>query len=147
MTGHEGRNYLEIVAKAKLRRLIVDGIPFLWNLRTSYQRVANVDYVDYTSLYSFRVYLEGCRSAPAIATFQAWESAHTGGPLHTGLPVDLRDPDSPRINLNQPRFAAQLIRLLKRRGWTPEQNKGPFEWAADRAALDEIWALVDKSKG
>ena len=123
----------------------MDTIPFLWRLRTSYQRVADVDYVDYTSFYSFRAYREGCRRAPAIVTFEAWESAYTGGPLHTGLPIDLRDSRSPRINLNQPRFAAELIRLLLRRGWAPEEEPRPFEWAGDRAALEEIWARIDRT--
>ena len=127
------------MSKAKLRKLVVNGVPFLWRLSTGYERIPNIDYIDHTSHYSFRVYQEGFRNAPAIAAFQAWESAQIGGPLHTGAPIDLGDPSSPRINLNQPRFAAELIRLLLDRGWAPEDNERPFEWVGERADLEEIW--------
>ena len=126
--------------KAKLRRLVVDGVPFLWRLSTSYRRLPDLDHVDCRSHYSFRVYREGFRNTPAIAEFEAWESPQLGGPLHTGAPIELADADSPRVNLNQPRFAAELVRLLLRRGWSPESDAGPFEWRGERAALDEIWA-------
>ena len=128
--------------KAKLRRLVVDGVPFLWRLSTSYRQLPDLGHVDYRSHYSFRVYREGFRKAPAIAEFEAWESPQTGGPLHTGAPIDLADGDSARVNLNQPRFAAELIRLLLRRGWSPESEDRPFEWAGDRAAIDEVWACA-----
>lgn len=130
------------MGKRKLRRLVVDGEPFLWRLSTGYQRVPNIDHVDYTSLYTFEAYREGFRNARATAEFEAWESPGAGGPLHTGSALELGDPSSPHINLNRPRFAAELIRLLLRRGWRPHSATRPFVWRGERADLELLWARV-----
>ena len=68
---------------------------------------------------------EGFANSPLVVTFRTWEDAIAGGPLHTGLPLDPKSPQSPSVNLNHPRHAAALIRAGIDRGWK-HGSKGAF---------------------
>ncbi len=111
--------------KQKLRQIIVDGTAYRWRFDPSYVHTPATSelYADtWHCRDTFTAYLATRRTGPLQIIFLTWE----GGPLHTGAPISLGNPQSSRINLHTPAFAAQLIQYARRRGWNPEQTHSAF---------------------
>jgi hypothetical protein len=81
--------------KPKLRRItLVDEI-YLWRLEWSYRKTSEAG--SYDTLYRLICYRDGFKHSAAIIHFTTWEDAVTGGPLHTGAPLDLNKPCGLRV--------------------------------------------------
>jgi|GEM_PF-2704814 len=102
------------MGKKKLRKIIVDGTPYLWAFRPGYIPAPDVGYL---CSDRFKAYAEGYKNSPVCIRFITWECAVSGGPLRCSAPLLLDDPDSLRANLHTPRWAAILIRLALEQGW------------------------------
>jgi hypothetical protein len=78
-------------------------------------------------------YLADKKLAPLLMSFTTWDDAIAGNPLNTGWRVELTS-----VNLNRPRFVAELIRAARKRGWTPETARRPFAIDDGLAVLAEL---------
>ena len=87
----------------------------------------------------FFLYRDGFKHSPAIIHFTTWEDAVTGGPLHTGAPLDLDMPNGLRVNLNRPAAIAKIIRYLKSTGWHPEVDRRKLEVQDGQMLLPRIF--------
>lgn len=84
-------------------------------------------------------YLLEAKNSPLHISFRTWEDSRVGGPLRTGLPLDLTDLQSGArgFNLHTPKHAAWPIRQALQTGWQPERS--PFvieqgvEWLMQRS--------------
>ena len=78
-------------------------------------------------------YLADKKLAPLLMSFTTWDDAIAGSPLNTGWPFELMS-----VNLNRPRFVAELIRAARNRGWRPETARRPFTVDDGLAVLVEL---------
>lgn len=130
--------------KKKLRRIVVQGQTYLWKFTPGY--VATGDPTNPWQCHDhFTAYLLEAKNSPLHISFRTWEDPIVGGPLRTGLPLDLADlqsgyqSDVPGINLHTPKHAAWLIRQALQTGWQPERSTKPFvveqgvEWLMQRS--------------
>ena len=107
------------MGKKKLRKIIVDGMPYLWAFRPGYiQPDSSVR--DFLCNDQFIAFAEGYKRNPVRIRFITWECPISGGPLRGGGPLLLDDPESLRANLHMPGWAAILIRLALKQGWQPQ---------------------------
>jgi hypothetical protein len=108
------------VARAKLRKLVVDESPYLWRVESVYIRTADGSHCARTT---FVVYLNGYNTSPARICFTLPADAMMGAPLNSGYQITLDSGLAARCNLNEPRSAAALVRLLRQLGWAPESGR------------------------
>jgi hypothetical protein len=78
-------------------------------------------------------YLADKKLAPLLMSFTTWDDAIAGNPLNTGWPFELMS-----VNLNRPRFVAELIRAARNGGWRPEIARRPFTVDDGVAVLVEL---------
>jgi hypothetical protein len=109
----------------KLRKLIVDNQTFGWRYQPGYERSPVSDRV-WQCHDIFTAYQVQYRRSPLRIHFVTWESAVSGGPLRSGDPVNLDNPNSGGINLHQPKFATELIRQALKSGWKPDTDSRPY---------------------
>ena len=83
-------------------------------------------------------YLADKKLAPLLMSFTTWDDAIAGNPLKTGWRFELMS-----VNLNRPRFVAELIRAARSRGWTPETARRPFTIDDGLAVLAELGYRAD----
>src|SRR4051812_33997550 len=103
----------------KLRKLTIGKEVYLWGLKHRYVR-AECEYI-------FTSYLDGRKASPFILLVKTWADARIGGPLHTGkVRLQLDDPKSPMVNLNESGMASTVIRYAKLKGWSPESSRKKF---------------------
>lgn len=113
--------------KKKFRQIVVDGQTYLWKFSPGY--VATNDAVCPWQCHDiFIAYLLQAKSGSLQIHFLTWEDPVAGGPLRTGLPLDLAEirSRSQGVNLHTPKEAARIIRLALQTGWKPEQRKALF---------------------
>jgi hypothetical protein len=111
--------------KKKLRNIVVDGLAYRWSFNPSYARTDDTAN-PYHCRDIFTAYAEANYASPLRIIFVTWECAIIGGPLRTGAPVLLNQPDTDRVNLHSPKWAAALIRAGLKRGWQADIHSGPF---------------------
>lgn len=99
---------------ATLRRITVDEKKYLWKFHSAYRRVNGS-----TRLYQcdnqFTAWLEGVKTSSFQVEFITQEE-----PIFVGENISLI------INLNEPKWAAEIIREAIQEGWTPELAKNPL---------------------
>ena len=78
-------------------------------------------------------YLADKKLAPLLMSFTTWDDAIAGSPLNTGWRFELMS-----VNLNRPRFVAELIRAARKRGWQPETTRQPLAIDDGLAVLVEL---------
>ena len=78
-------------------------------------------------------YLADKKLAPLLMSFTTWDDAVAGNPLNTGWRSGLMS-----VNLNRPRFVAELIRAARKRGWRPEAARRPFAIDDGLAVFDDL---------
>lgn len=110
------------MARPKLRRLQLDGARYLWRIEVAYIGVRTPALRARTA---FVAYLEGHKAVPGRLCFTTPADAQAGAPLRSGYAITLEG-ERVQLNLNQPRHAAAMIRLLLELGWDPSQRT-PFE--------------------
>ena len=113
--------------KKKFRHIVMNGQTYLWRLSPGY--VATNDPANPWQCHDiFTAYLFGVKASPCQIHFFTWEDPVVGGPLRTGLPLELNQIGSGAtgINLHTPRQAARLIQRALAAGWKPEQSKTSF---------------------
>jgi len=76
-------------------------------------------------------FLADKKLAPLLISFTTWDDAVAGNPLNTGWRFELMS-----VNLNRPRFIAELIRAARKRGWRPETARQPL-------AIDDGLAMLE----
>jgi len=84
-------------------------------------------------------YLADKKLAPLLMSFTTWDDAVAGNPLNTGWRPERRM----SVNLNRPRFVAELIRAARNRGWRPESARRPFTIDDGLAVLGELGHEAD----
>jgi hypothetical protein len=119
------------MSQKKLRKIIVDGAPYLWAFRPGYIQMPDVSWRDYLCSDQFIAYAEGHKNSPVRIRFITWECPVSGGPLRCSAPLLLDDPDSLRANLHTPRWAAILIRLALKQGWQAQSAPLTLENGTD----------------
>jgi hypothetical protein len=62
--------------------------------------------------------LEGHKASPGRLCFTTLADAQAGAPLQSGYAISV-DGEQVQLNLNQPRHAASMVRLLRELGWDP----------------------------
>ena len=97
-----------IMAKAKLRKIVIDGNAYLWSIKTKYLQ-KETTYLDYHTQIQFTAYLEGCKVTPVSIHFATWEDAIAGNPLTSA--------GAGEMNLNKPSLAKVLIQGAISKGW------------------------------
>jgi len=112
------------MAKKKLRKIIVDGTEYLWNFDPGYRPTCSPSDL-YKCYDTFTAFLAGSKTSLLRVHFTTWECPIVGGPLRNGEPLVFGEPAS-GINLHTPRWAAILIRMAKKKGWTPELPSHPL---------------------
>jgi hypothetical protein len=115
--------------KQKFRQIVVDGIAYCWRYDPGYARRSSADDPGDGIWYcqdTFTAYLASQRTSPLRIVFRTREDAILGGPLRTGVPINLNNPQGSKINLHTPAMAAQLIQHARQHGWDPEQSRPPF---------------------
>ncbi|MCB9602964.1 MAG: hypothetical protein H6720_21825 [Sandaracinus sp.] len=117
--------------KKKLRRLVVDGAPYLWSV--GHLHFPRNEPPGHRCAERLTVYREGFRKAPAKLTFVATDGVLVGYPS-SGVVVLERNET---FNLHTPSLVARLIRGLE--GWEPEHRSSP--WMADDG-IQRLRALV-----
>jgi len=76
--------------KKKLRRIVVNGQTYLWKFAPGY--VATNDPANlWQCLDRFTAYRSHTKDNPLKISFLTWEDPIIGGPLRTGLPLDLNE--------------------------------------------------------
>lgn len=113
--------------KKKFRHLMINGQMYLWRFRPDY--LASGDLVPQWQCHDlFIAYLRHLKACPLQIHFLTWEDPVMGGPLRTGLPLDLAKlgTDTSGLNLHTPGHAAWIIRRALATGWKPEQSRTPF---------------------
>jgi hypothetical protein len=74
--------------KKKLRRIVVQGQTYLWKFTPGY--VATGDPANpWQCQDRFTAYLSQTKASPLHISFLTWEDSMIGGPLRTGIPLDL----------------------------------------------------------
>lgn len=113
--------------KKKLRRIVVHGQTYLWKFTPSYVATPNPAN-PWQCQDRFTAYLSHRKASPLHISFLTWEDPKVGGPLRTGMPLDLDEisTGSWRANLHTPKYAAWIIQRALETGWKPEQSRGPF---------------------
>jgi len=104
------------MGKKKLRKIVVDGTPYLWAFRPGYIQ-PDPTVRDYLCSDQFLAYVEGHKNNPVRIRFITREYPIAGGPLRCDGPLLLDDSESLRANLHTPKWAAVLIRLALKQGW------------------------------
>jgi len=115
------------MGKKKLRKIIVDGAPYLWAVSSGHiqQPEPPVPGPRLSYLYSdqFVAFAEGYRRSRVRIRFITWGSFYGGSGLRHGTPQLLGDDSvSLEVNLHTPRWAAILIRLALKQGWRPQST-------------------------
>jgi hypothetical protein len=113
--------------KKKLRQIVVDGQTYLWRFTPGY--VATHDPAHPWQCHDhFTAYLLHAKVSPLHVSFLTWEDPVMGGPLRTGMPLDLDERHSEvwRVNLHTPKYAAWIIQRALEGGWQPEQSRVSF---------------------
>ena len=113
------------MAKRKVRRIVIDGENYLWRFVPGYEQTGSPGN-PYQCHDIFTAYLEGYKASPLQIHFTTWEDAVIGGPLRTGAPINLNDPNSAQFNLHAPKDAAETIRQALKLGWQPKTTSIPF---------------------
>jgi hypothetical protein len=105
--------------RPKLRKISLDGAAYLWRIEVAYLGVRTPAL---RARSTFTVYLKGHKASPARLSFTTIADAQAGAPLHSGyaIAIDDDEPQPLKLNLNEPRHAASMIRLLRELGWQPE---------------------------
>lgn len=113
--------------KKKFRHLVIDSQTYLWKFSPGY-RAANEAENSWQPYDIFTAYLFQAKNSRLQIHFLTWEDPVIGGPLRTGLPLDLQELHSglAGLNLYTPGDAARVIRLALQAGWTPAQSNRPF---------------------
>jgi hypothetical protein len=106
------------MAKNRLRKITIDGSEYLWKFDPGYRRIESPAQ-PYECHDTFTAWLAQSRTSPLRVHFTAPESPAGGGPLRHGGPLASGGPSS-GINLHTPKWAATLIQLARKKGWTPE---------------------------
>jgi|SRR5215467_13388126 len=128
------------MSRSKLRRITLFDETYLWRLDWTHRKTSEIGKpISYETLYRLICYRDDFKRNPAIIHFTTWEDAVTGGPLHTGAPLDLDVPNGLRVNLNRPAAIAKIIRYLKSAGWHPEVDSGKLEIQNGEMLLPRIF--------
>ena len=113
--------------KKKFRQIVVNGQSYLWQFTPSY-RPSDDSANPWQCQDRFTAYLPHMKASPLQISFLTWEDPTVGGPLRTGMPLDLEKmySRSYRINLHSPKYAAWIIQKALEAGWQPQQGGKPF---------------------
>lgn len=113
--------------KKKLRRIVVQGQTYLWKFTSGYVPT-NDPANPWQCLDRFTAYLPQAKASPLRISFLTWEDPIIGGPLRTGVPLDLNKLSSGSwgANFHTPKYAAWIIERAFEAGWKPEQSRNPF---------------------
>ena len=105
----------------------MQGQTYLWKFTPGYVATGNPAN-PWQCLDSFTAYLSQTKVCPLHVSFLTWEDFVIGGPLRTGVPLDLDKPSSESwaVNLHTPKYAAWIIQKALEAGWKPEQSRSPF---------------------
>lgn len=111
--------------KKKLRKIVVHGQTYLWSFTQGYKATGN-QANPWQCHDHFTAYLLHTKASPLHITFLTWEDPVIGGPLRTGLPLDLAKEytGSPGLNLSTPQGAAWIIQRALEAGWQPQRSRG-----------------------
>lgn len=114
--------------KKKLRKIVVRGQTYLWKFTPGYVETHQPGN-PWLCQDQFTAYLAHNKVCPLQISFTTWEDPIVGGPLRTGLPLDLdaiQQPGARGFNFHTPRDAAWIIERALDLGWKPEQSSVPF---------------------
>jgi hypothetical protein len=87
------------MSKLPLRKIVIDGETYLWKFRPGYEKD---EHLQWRCHDIFVAYAEQDKHYPLKVHFLTWESPIEGGPLRTGAPIDLANPNTGGINLHRP---------------------------------------------
>src|SRR5258708_6096944 len=108
------------MSKVHLRKIVIGEQTYLWKFTPGYEKDAGERWSCHDI---FVAYSQQNKHSSLQVHFLTWESPVDGGPLRTGKPLRLSNPNTGRINLYEPKFAAQIIQQGLSRGWEPSDGK------------------------
>ncbi|MFV8755118.1 hypothetical protein ACNOYE_31610 [Nannocystaceae bacterium ST9] len=129
------------MASKAMRRLVVDGVDYLWTVEHEHHVLPASELHRGRCRERFTAYREGCKTSPLRLWFSDGPDVEVGYPTAHGVYV--YRPHYADYNLNLPSVAVGLIRVALAHGWRPEVARRPLEVADGLAWLGEV--RVDQS--
>ena len=103
--------------KNKMRKITINDIVYLYRIQSRY-------YGDNRAVVTLKIYMDGCRNAPYIMSFQCFEGNYDGAVLAVGTTVFNRQTHlTEYVNLHRPYFVRLCILKALEEGWDASEKQ------------------------
>ncbi len=97
-----------LAMKKKLRKITISESEYLWRCK-QYFHTKGLETALYRSETTLTIYSSQANNCKLHVKFISWEDAIGGNPLFTGMPIRRDKLESPKINLNKPRYVREVL--------------------------------------